>query len=94
MVLERGDAIARLVARALRPPAAELEPLVLAAARRPYARGTGTFPSRDEVVAYLEDYARDNALDVRLSTRVERIDADGAGWVVRTSARRRPRRRT
>ena len=34
---------------------------------------------------YLEGYARDNALDVRLNTRVERIDPDGAGWVVRTS---------
>jgi cation diffusion facilitator CzcD-associated flavoprotein CzcO len=51
-----------------------------------YARGTGTFPSRDEVVAYLEGYARDNALDVRLNTRVDRIDPQGAGWVVRTSA--------
>jgi cation diffusion facilitator CzcD-associated flavoprotein CzcO len=51
-----------------------------------YAPGTGVFPTRDEVVTYLEDYARDNALDVRLSTAVERIDRDGAGWVVRTSA--------
>ena len=51
-----------------------------------YAPGTGVFPTRDEVVSYLEDYARDNALDVRLRTRVERIDPDGAGWVVRTSA--------
>ena len=38
------------------------------------------------MITYLEDYARDNALDVRLSTSVERIDPDGAGWVVRTSA--------
>jgi cation diffusion facilitator CzcD-associated flavoprotein CzcO len=51
-----------------------------------YARGTGTFPSRDDVVAYLEGYARDNALDVRLNTRVDRIDPQGTGWVVRTSA--------
>jgi cation diffusion facilitator CzcD-associated flavoprotein CzcO len=51
-----------------------------------YAPGTGVFPTRDEVVTYLDDYARDNALDVRLRTRVERIDADGAGWAVRTSA--------
>jgi putative flavoprotein involved in K+ transport len=51
-----------------------------------YAPGTGVFPTRDEVVTYLEDYARDNALDVRLRTRVERIDPDGAGWTVRTSA--------
>jgi cation diffusion facilitator CzcD-associated flavoprotein CzcO len=51
-----------------------------------YPRGTGTFPSRDEVIAYLEGYARDNALDVRLNTRVDRIDPHGAGWVVRTLA--------
>jgi cation diffusion facilitator CzcD-associated flavoprotein CzcO len=51
-----------------------------------YAPGTGVFPARDEVVAYLEDYARDNDLEVRLSTRVERIDPQGAGWVVRTTA--------
>jgi cation diffusion facilitator CzcD-associated flavoprotein CzcO len=48
-----------------------------------YARGTGVFPPRDEVVRYLEDYAR--ALDVRLGTTVERIDRDGDGWRLRTS---------
>ena len=51
-----------------------------------YAAGTGVFPTRDEVVSYLEGYARDNALDVRLRTPVDRIDPDGAGWAVRTSA--------
>jgi cation diffusion facilitator CzcD-associated flavoprotein CzcO len=50
-----------------------------------YARGTGMFPSRDEVVGYLEDYAERHAVDVRLNTRVERIDRNGAGWIVRTS---------
>jgi putative flavoprotein involved in K+ transport len=53
---------------------------------RSYAPGTGVFPTPDEVVSYLEDYARDNALDVRLRTHVERIDPDGGGWAVRTSA--------
>jgi cation diffusion facilitator CzcD-associated flavoprotein CzcO len=50
-----------------------------------YPRGTDIFPSRDEVIAYLEGYARENALDVRLNTHVDRIDPEGAGWVVRTS---------
>ncbi len=50
-----------------------------------YAKGTPMFPSRDEVVRYLEDYAAHNGLDVRLRTRVERLDRDGAGWLVRTS---------
>ena len=51
-----------------------------------YARGTGIFPSRYEVVGYLERYARDHALDVRLGTELERIDRDGGDWVLRTSA--------
>jgi putative flavoprotein involved in K+ transport len=50
-----------------------------------YTRGTGIFPARDEVVAYLEGYAERHRLDVRLRTRVERIDSNGSGWVVRTS---------
>jgi cation diffusion facilitator CzcD-associated flavoprotein CzcO len=50
-----------------------------------YARGTGIFPTRDEVVAYLEGYAERYQLDVRLRTTVERIDRSEAGWTVRTS---------
>jgi cation diffusion facilitator CzcD-associated flavoprotein CzcO len=50
-----------------------------------YPRGTGMFPSRDEVVAYLENYAARNALAVRLGTRLERIDRDGGRWLLRTS---------
>jgi putative flavoprotein involved in K+ transport len=45
-----------------------------------YARGSGVFPPRDEVVRYLEDYASSRALDVRLNTSVERIDRDGDWW--------------
>jgi cation diffusion facilitator CzcD-associated flavoprotein CzcO len=54
--------------------------------RRRYARGTGMFPSRDEMVRYLEDYARRHGVDVRLRTRVERIDREDGGWVLRTSS--------
>lgn len=50
-----------------------------------YARGTGLFPPRDDVVRYLEDYASSHALAVRLNTSVERIDRDGDGWRLRTS---------
>jgi putative flavoprotein involved in K+ transport len=53
--------------------------------RSRYARGTPMFPSRDEVVSYLEAYAKRHELDVRLGTRVERIDRNGDGWIVRTS---------
>lgn len=53
--------------------------------RGPYARGTGLFPTRDEMVGYLEHYADRNGVDVRLGTRLERIDRSGRGWALRTS---------
>jgi putative flavoprotein involved in K+ transport len=51
-----------------------------------YARGTPMFPSRDEMVSYMEDYASRNRIEVRLGTRLERIDRNGEGWVLRTSS--------
>jgi cation diffusion facilitator CzcD-associated flavoprotein CzcO len=53
--------------------------------RRRYPRGTGIFPTREEVISYLEGHAADNRLDIRLDTWVERIDREGDGWAVRTS---------
>jgi cation diffusion facilitator CzcD-associated flavoprotein CzcO len=50
-----------------------------------YPRGTGMFPSRDQVVEYLERYARDHALDIRFRTHVERIERNGTGWLIHTS---------
>jgi cation diffusion facilitator CzcD-associated flavoprotein CzcO len=51
-----------------------------------FARGTGIFPSRDEMVGHLDRYAAHHGLDVRLRTPVERVDRDGDGWIVRTPA--------
>jgi hypothetical protein len=50
-----------------------------------YARGTDMFPSRDRMVDYLEAYARDNALEIRYRTRVERIEQRDGGWLLHTS---------
>jgi putative flavoprotein involved in K+ transport len=50
-----------------------------------YPRGTRMFPSRDEVVDYLERYARDHELEIRFRTHVERIERNGTGWIVHTS---------
>jgi cation diffusion facilitator CzcD-associated flavoprotein CzcO len=50
-----------------------------------YARGTGLFASRDAFVAYLERYAERHRIDVRLATRVQRIDRDDGVWRLRTS---------
>jgi putative flavoprotein involved in K+ transport len=40
------------------------------------------FPTKDEVADYLETYAREMALPVRLGTRVERLDDSGRGGFV------------
>jgi cation diffusion facilitator CzcD-associated flavoprotein CzcO len=50
-----------------------------------HPRGGGPFPSRDQMVSYLEDYAGRRKLDVRVNTRLERIDRNGSGWRLRTS---------
>jgi cation diffusion facilitator CzcD-associated flavoprotein CzcO len=49
-----------------------------------YPRGTGMFPSRDQVADYLDDYARRHELDIRFREHVERIDAADGGWTVTT----------
>ena len=51
-----------------------------------YRPGTSLFPTRDEFVRYLDDYAERDELDVRLGTRVDRLEPDHRGWTVRTSA--------
>jgi putative flavoprotein involved in K+ transport len=51
-----------------------------------YARGTGIFPSRHQMIRYLEGYAARHRLEVRFGTRVERIDQDEQGWMLRASA--------
>ena len=51
-----------------------------------FGRAAGVFPGRDDVIRYLDGYAERHELDVRLRTAVERIDRDGDGYVVRTSA--------
>ena len=86
MVLEQGDAIA---------PAwrARYDRLRLNSARwystlpngPAYRPGTGTFPSRDDVVDYLDAYAEHHELDIRLGVKVERIDRDGERWRLETS---------
>jgi hypothetical protein len=49
------------------------------------AFAAGIFPTRDELVAYLDAYAAHHALDVRFGTKVERLERAGDRWVVQTS---------
>ena len=46
----------------------------LPGARSP--RAAGRYASREAFLAYLEDYARSNSLDVRLSVEAERVERD------------------
>jgi len=84
-VLERSDAIAsswrgrydRLRLNSSRP--------FSKLPRGRWLRGTPMFPSRDEMVSYLEGYARRKRIQVRLGTRLDRIDRGADGWILRTS---------
>jgi len=51
-----------------------------------FPRGTLVFPTRDDLVRYLETYAKRFELTVRFGVRVDRIDPCDGGWSVSTSA--------
>lgn len=51
----------------------------------PYPRAAPRYPSRDDVVAYLEGYVTALGLRPRLGEAVTRIAATGAGWTVQTA---------
>jgi cation diffusion facilitator CzcD-associated flavoprotein CzcO len=52
--------------------------------RTRYATGTGLFPTRDQMVAYLEGYAERNQLEIRFGTPVERVDREDGTWTAKT----------
>ena len=53
---------------------------------RPFQKGTSTFPTRVEVIDYLEHHAGEDGFDLRFRAAAERIERDGGSWVVRTTA--------
>lgn len=85
-VLERGDAVGMSWRR--RYPALRLNTLGwmstlpgYRASRRRY----GEFPTRDDWVRYLEDYARRQQLDIRFGVEVTRVERADGVWRVQTS---------
>src|SRR4051812_42774174 len=54
---------------------------------RPFPGDPDRYPGRDEVVAYLTDYARDLELPVELNSRVLAVRAAGEGYVVELDGR-------
>jgi cation diffusion facilitator CzcD-associated flavoprotein CzcO len=53
---------------------------------RPFPKGTPTFPSRDQLIEHVERHAAEDGIELRLGTRVERIDREDGAWAVTTSA--------
>jgi cation diffusion facilitator CzcD-associated flavoprotein CzcO len=51
---------------------------------RPFPKGTPTFPTRDQLIEHTERHAGEDGLELRLGTRVERIERGDGEWVVRT----------
>ena len=48
--------------------------------------GTPRYPSRDQLIAYLEEYARHFGLAPRLGEQVQSVRREAAVWVTRTTA--------
>jgi putative flavoprotein involved in K+ transport len=48
-------------------------------------RRYGRWVARDDVVRYLEAYVTAHGLEIRLNTRVDRIDREGSAWRLRTA---------
>lgn len=53
---------------------------------RPFPRGTPTFPTREQLVEHVDRHAREEGIDLRLGTSVERIEPENGGWRVVTSS--------
>jgi putative flavoprotein involved in K+ transport len=53
-----------------------------------FPRHTPVFPTRDQEVAYLEDFAARNVQDLRTGVEVRRIDRVDDDWVLETTAGR------
>ena len=51
----------------------------------PIPRRYGRWLSRDQLVEYLQEYARRLSLDVRCDTRVERVEHEDGAWVLETN---------
>jgi cation diffusion facilitator CzcD-associated flavoprotein CzcO len=85
LVLERGSAVGaawRARYDRLRLNTSRLTSRVGGA---PYPRDVGMFPTRDQFVAYLDEFAAHHRLDVRTGVSAARLDRRNGRWHVTTS---------
>ena len=85
VVLDRGDAIGSSWAGRYDSLRLNTPRLTSSLGRYRMPRRYGRWPARDDMVEYLNDYARRLGLDVRTRTEVTRVDTAPAGWRVQTS---------
>jgi cation diffusion facilitator CzcD-associated flavoprotein CzcO len=52
---------------------------------RPFPRGTPMFPTRDQLIAHLEQHAFEPGLELLLGVQVDRIERDEGAWLARVS---------
>lgn len=86
-ILERGDAIASAWRQRYDRLQLNTSRRISTLSGERYPRGTPVFPTRDEVVRYLESYSERHQLRVRFGVQVDRIDPGGLGWCLSTSDR-------
>lgn len=53
---------------------------------RRFPKGTPMFASRDQLIEHLDRHAREDGIDLRLETRVDRLDRSNGNWTLDTSA--------
>lgn len=53
---------------------------------RRYPQGTPTYPTREQVIAHIDEHAREAGLELALGVTACRLDPDGSDWVLRTDA--------
>src|SRR2546425_3447562 len=53
----------------------------------PFPAVAGSFPTKDEMADYLEQYVERFSLPVRLGARVDQVSSGGDGYLVRVGAR-------
>jgi cation diffusion facilitator CzcD-associated flavoprotein CzcO len=53
---------------------------------RPFAKGTPMFPTRDDLIRHIDVHAKEEGLEFRFRTHVDRIDRDAGAWMLRTGA--------
>jgi cation diffusion facilitator CzcD-associated flavoprotein CzcO len=54
--------------------------------KRRFPRGTPMFPTRDQLIEHVERHAGEDGIELKLGTRVKRIERADGGWAVDTSA--------